>query len=530
MSEADGITLGVQNVSALTVNAGLTGAGDIVTASNIVVAGNLVLDNNNGNIALNNNVGGSNVTLDASGTIAQAALQQIASAGTLSVAFGFGPVTLSTSVASLTTNAGANALTINEASAITLLGQTAGSLTINAGLTATGDITASNAFSVTNLTLNAGNGGDINLNANVAGTNTVSLSAGDTITQTASTLAGGALTLAWVNGAVSLTTNVTSLTASAAGQALTINETSGITLGALNLSDLSVTAGGAIVANNAASFNTLNLTATAGGIALNGAMNATTIALSANGGNITQTATAALTATTSLSVNVIGGSANLTAANNTTALLNASGTGLVAYNNGNSNLVIGTLGAAQSLTTLTTGTTSTTGSLTTTGNIDITTRTLVFDDTMTANQIDVRSAAGGGLTIDSNAGAATYNATVATTFDAVTNDLTLTNGNITFNGLANLTADTSTQNVVVAANAVVNGNDQVNVNSCHVILSGILTGNPLVYNCPFGIGTIANNNGAGDVNLLGDIIFAGADFAILAKGNINTTGLTTINV
>ncbi len=599
INESDGISLLAQNVSALTVNAGLTGAGDITTASNIVLAGALVLDNNNGSIALNNNVGGSNVTLDASGAIVQAVLQQITSAGTLSVAFGNGPVTLSTSVASLTTNAGANALTINEASAITLLGQTIGSLTVNAGLTATGDITASNAFSVTNLTLNAGNGGDINLNANVAGTNTIVLNAGDTIVQLGgTTLGGGAASLTWVNGAVSLATNVASLTANAAGQSLTITETNGINFGTLTQSDLNVTAGGSIALNNGTTLNTLTLVSNGGAIDLNsntqattaaltvnggsgaitiagtgsltgagtkilvntgsgainvnGALQGTTLALTSgagsiginaattatstvglttNGGSISQNATGVITAPSGLTVALNGGgSAALNLANNSVSTINGIGSGSISLNNGNTNIVIGTLGSTQSLTTLTTGTTSTTGNITTSGNVDVTTRTFLFDDILTANQIDVRSAAGGGLTINSNSGAAVYTAAISTNFDAVTNDLTLTNGTMTFNGLANLTADTATQNLIVAANAIVNGNAQVNVNSCHVTLSGILTGNPLVYNCPFGIGTIANNFGTGDVNLSGDIIFAGANFAILAKGSINTTGLTTINL
>ncbi len=550
-----GATLDVDNTVNAT-NATLTAtAGDLTITSSVTATGNATLTSDAGDVIVNAAVSGDVTDIstgigsggliflsaDVTGTtsvdlVSDGGLTQVAGTifgGDLGVAFNTGAATLTTDVASLDSIVNGTSLTVNEANAITLGANLGTDLTVN---TTNGSIDTTVPLSFANLNLNAGGlGSDLNLGADVTGSTTIVLTANDAIVPAIGTVInGGALTLNFGNlGPTVLGTNVASLTTNNAGGDLTIINTGDIVLNGQDVASLSVTALNGDITTAAAltGLNTLSLTA--GGsndINLNGgAVSATTLNLTAAGGNVTQNATSSITATT-LNLDV-DATADLDQVANNVSTLNASGAGNVFLDNGANALTIGTVGAAQSLT-ITNGAGGITigADLTTTGDLQLTTNTLTNSGfAVNANMITVSSEAGQGLTVNGGAGVnvAQYGATNGVFFNATLDNLVL-NGNTTFTSIAELSALNGTDMIVISTGANVIGQQQLTVNTCNLILQGILVGNPLVWNNPCGNGTIANSTG--DVNLLGDIIYNGQDLAILASGSINAAGATVINL
>ncbi len=112
-------------------------------------------------------------------------------------------------------------------------------------------------------------------------------------------------------------------------------------------------------------------------------------------------------------------------------------------------------------------------------------------------------------------------------------------GSITFagdqhlRGPAVITAQSGTQFIQAGGaipNILVDGDSMVWLKTPNYIQSngGKITGNPLIVGAPGLAGVIANSQG--DVNLPTSLTFVGSSLAILASGNINSTGLTSINL
>jgi len=597
----------------LTITATVTGGQlDFLTSGalgdinvNAAVSGTIV-----GLVTLPGTIGDINIAANITGStsvdlVSDDGLTQTAgtiAGGDLSVDFNTGAAVLTTNVASLTSSVGANSLTVNEANAIVLHAQTAGTLIVN---TTNGGISNDTAFSVNVLNLNAGGAGnDITLNNDVTGTTSVTLTAANNITLTGgAVINGGALSVnVGVLGVTTLATNVTSLTSNVPG-ALIINEANSITLlgGTINgltvnttagsittgagftANALALNAGGGgniailnnITANTNASITADNdidisaaltangsatLTATTGDVTIQpggsvvgsgtktliadsatgnifigGALSGPTVALTTNGGNISQTAAGVITAPVSLTVNLLGGTpgnATLTAASNNVAVLNGTGGGTIALNNGANNLSLGTFSGTQSITASNTGAAGITftANINTTGDINLTTNNLFNNGlSITAANIDVASNTGSGLNVTGGTtpNVAVYSAAGGVNFTATLDNLNLF-GNITFATIADLYGLNGTDTIIVNTGADIIGQAQLTLHTCNVQLQGTIVGNPLVFDNPCGSGTIANSNG--DVNLLGDIVYIGSNLAIIASGSINAAGATLIDL
>lgn len=537
-------------------NATLTAtAGDLTISSTVTATGNATLASDLGDVNVNAAVSGDvtdistsigsggSIFVDADVTgstsvslVSDGGLTQTSGTifgGDLSVAFTTGAAVLTTDVDSLDSLVTGTSLTVNEATGITLGANLGNNLTVN---TTNGSIDTTVPLSFANLNLNAGGvGSDLNLGADVTGSTTIILTANDAIVPTVGTVInGGALTLNFGNlGPTLLGTNVASLTTNNAGGDLTIVNQGAIVLNGQDLAALTVSTLNGDITTAAALTGLTTLSLEAGGsndINLNGgAVSATTMYLTATGGDVVQNGTSPITATT-LNLNV-DGTADLDQTANNVGTLNASGAGNVFLDNGANALVIGTVGPAQSLF-LTNGAGGMTigADLTTTGDIVLNTNSLSNTGfAVSANLINVTSEAGQGLVVNGGAGinVAQYGATNGVFFNATLDNLVL-NGNTTFTSIAELSALNGTDMIIVSTGANVIGQQQLTVNTCNLILQGILVGNPLVWNNPCGNGTIANSTG--DVNLLGDIIYNGQDLAILASGSINAAGATVINL
>jgi len=174
---------------------------------------------------------------------------------------------------------------------------------------------------------------------------------------------------------------------------------------------------------------------------------------------------------------------------------------------------------------------------TTNGNItasdDVTIRTNVLNNSnvITGDNVNVTSLAGSGLTINGGAGG-TFTATSGNVnlgvFDI--GDVTFT-GATTFNGPTFITPGGPGFGVVITNGAVVTGVNDVTLNTCLLTLqgNGSITANVLHFNCPEGAGTIANSSG--DVDLTGlNLTFNGLSLAIIASGDVFTTGGTTLDL
>lgn len=533
INEANGIILNSQNVSDLTINAGLIGAGDIALSTALNLTGGLDLDNNNGNIILGtNDVDALNASLVASGTITQDNANNI-DTGSLFLGFGSGPVTLNTVIDFLEVDAPGQTLILDQTGDIVLGAIDLASLTIFAH----SDIETTLDFTVVDLDLEA-DGGSIILNSNVNVTGVGSLVADDTITQGASyTLGGeGIISLEWANDDVALNTQVATLTAAGGTNGLTINEQTGIAFNALVLGSLTVNAGlsllgGDIDFNVAANIPTITAT-TDGNININASLTSTTSASFTASGDITQAALTTIT-TPVLTVGNTGLSTGTISITGTTN--NGFGQSITVVGLSDATIVTNELGAVN-LQTSTANSLSIdaansaiftfAGDTTVATTLSVTTTSVLNENTQTATTINIQSATGS-LFIDGGAGGNWIAFAGGTNFTAgLGGDLTLYGvQNIT--GVAEFTVDPF-QAITIDAGAVITGDSSVTLNTCTLNLNGILIGDPVIFNCPLGAGTIANSNG--DVVLTSDIIFNGLDFAIIASGSIIEAGITQIDL
>lgn len=281
------------DASALATNSLIVNSGNDINL-NAASGGQVVAFNAANNINLNGDLAGTtSVSLNAGNTITQGVTNFILG-GALSVAFVNGPVTLTTGVTSLTSNAPGQALTINEGDGINLLSQNVDSLTVNAGVVAPGNIVVQNALNLGTLFLQNFNG-DVILNASTTTTGNTSLAATGTITQNVGQITADQLNLLWGTGNVTLSTEVNSLNANGGPNNLTINEASSIEIVNLFAGTATVNAAGSITAN-AVSPNAINVTgdlnfnATAGDIVLNSSVFSTNNVNLNTSGTITQNA------------------------------------------------------------------------------------------------------------------------------------------------------------------------------------------------------------------------------------------------
>ncbi|MCW5954563.1 MAG: hypothetical protein KIT69_20105, partial [Propionibacteriaceae bacterium] len=284
---AGGQTLTVNEANAITVNGAAVGSlfvnttnGSITTGNSLVVGGTLSFNagGSSSDILLNHDITGNTaVSLTAADQINQSAGVHRVAGGAVSLAFGTTGSTLRTNVTSMTSNAAGQSLVIDESNGISLLGQTLGSLSV----TTNGLLSVDAPFSVatTTLTANGGAGAidvngaitattltmvastSISLDANVSGSTSVALNAGSTITQSSGALVsgGGALSLTFTNGPVTLATNVGSLTANGGTAGLIVNEANGLDLLGMTLGALTVNAG-LTGAGGLSTFNAISVT------------------------------------------------------------------------------------------------------------------------------------------------------------------------------------------------------------------------------------------------------------------------------
>ncbi|MDZ4835519.1 MAG: hypothetical protein SGJ27_17225 [Candidatus Melainabacteria bacterium] len=281
--------------------------------------------------------------------------------------------------------------------------------------------------------------------------------------------------------------------------------------------------------------STVTLTSTASSVNLTTALTLTNLNLSSTNANITQTAGAALNVA-NVDFTLFGGTPGIAdfdnIVNNVGKVSGKSGGGgsggTIFLDNGANNLLLGDLGATQSLTAKTTGTMATAENINTGGDIVLTTANLTNNFAMVANSITVTSQAGAGLTVSGTGGS--FNATglgEIVQLNATGGDLNLF-GTQTYVSVTEMNVLTPGSTFIVNSGANIAGQQLLTVNTDLVSLIGIITGNPLVINSSgSGGGTIANS--IGDVNLSGDIILNG-NFAIIAFGNVNAGPTTSIDL
>ncbi|MBX3074550.1 hypothetical protein KF913_11515 [Candidatus Obscuribacterales bacterium] len=286
INEATSIDIVNLLVGAATINAN----GNITTSASFpdvisAVTGNLAL-NAAGDITLGSDVSAINtVFLNAGGTITQTTGS--VNANLLDLTWVTGAVVLNTDALNLNASAPGQDLTINNAGGINILNIDLNSLTVNAGLTATGNIVVVNPLTVPGPLVLNNSDGDIVLNAGITSLS-AELTASGTLTQTAGVIETGSLILTWGTGAVTLDTSVDYLVATSPGNSLTINQTGDIVLGGIDLTTLTVTAASDIETSVDFTVTNLNLTATGGSINLNSNVNVTNVANLVADNTITQ--------------------------------------------------------------------------------------------------------------------------------------------------------------------------------------------------------------------------------------------------
>jgi filamentous hemagglutinin len=423
------------------------------------------------------------------------------------------------------------------------------SLQVNSNSAAGGtfSVTAGTILTLTNnggplaapsVSLSGGTGVALNVGIN-ASVSTL-LSSGGTLTQTAGSLNTAALTLGFVTGPVTLTTSAsTLLTTTGAGQTLTINEASGIHLLGQAVGTLNLNAVGNVTTGADFSVAVLNIVSN-GNVTISNNLTATTsMSINTAGGSGFIQQTAGTLNTPSLTVAAaaggIGGGGNgLEVGNGAAAMAlnaNATGGGDVVINYFGTGLLTLAASAGNDNFTLTTtglGDISTGGNISGTGALNIVTDNLTNANVLSFNTIDISSPVGTGISVNGGAGG-TFTTVNGLTITADDGDMNLS-GVMTFNGTGNATLtlnDAENDFFIVNAGANVNGVNTVTVNACNLVFNGIITGNPLVIVCDDN-GTIANSTG--DVTLPSDLVFVGQNLAILAAGNITTTGSTLIDL
>jgi len=452
-----------------------------------------------------------------------------------------------------------------------------GNLTANAGtgsayifaiddVTITGDSTAQNTFSLgsfNDVTVNANITandtmldavlGDLTLNSGVTvnGTNSVDLNAGNNLTaDPTSKVTGGALNVTF-QGATTATlqTAVTSLTSNFnTGGSLTINEDDGIALGSQAGGNLTVNAGqvsaGDVSTTSDFTVDVLNVSNMNGDILLSNAITANTSAsfdTSAGTGNIEQAAAGASINTPQLALNSSTGDigsffnpimVNGIAGGSTDVTAQSSGGGEVALGYaGTGTITLGSSSGNGDFTVLTDngGDIAIDGNVSGGGSVILNTDTLTFNGAYNVDFVDAVVTSDTGLIVNGENGTFTSDVGGAgVQFIAQDGSIT-TNGQTNFNGGdVFLTLENNDGINAVTNNGTLNGDNSMNTLTvtARVFTPGTIT-NFAEVNVING-NTIINTTG--DVTLPANLIFQGESLAIIAAGNITTTGAVLIDL
>lgn len=497
------------DVSASSTGGGTGGVAEIVVTG----GGNLSVGTGANDVTLVGNfslvrlgtIGGGDVTVTSTGALTTSSLIDIdAETGDVSLQGALSAPTVTIAgqtITSSVTISGSTALTIDAAASFT-----------NTGLTTGGAVSI--------------NGGNITV-AGVTGTTSVDIDGGTT----GSVLLQGAVNSPVTTVAGQIVTNNSTLTGSST---LGINTPTFITTGAtnggvvtINSSDVTVTNTGSITATVS-----LDIDAGATGDALlQGAVSGPVTSIT--GQTVSNSAT--LSGSTSLTIEAESYTAS---ANATGGIISISG-GDVTVNsgavvNGSTSIDIdaGATGDVVNSGTITSPSTSivaqsvtNSGTITGTTLLDIDTASYINSGNTNGGVINLHSLAGGSLALSGVGG--TFTSTVETQIGSDVN-ISLS-GSQTFNGNVDLTAiSTPTSSITLQAGSTYIGNNQVRITTytyTELPVSSFI-GNPKIVNTNFY--NIINTNG--DVVLPANLIFTGQSLAIIASGNITSTGATLIDL
>ncbi|MDZ4832701.1 MAG: hypothetical protein SGJ27_02755 [Candidatus Melainabacteria bacterium] len=388
--------------------------------------------------------------------------------------------------------------------------------------------------------------GDINV-----GPATVGIQADNVTTATNEKITADFLTLDIdAGGTATVNTNVNSLSTINGTGSVVVTEDGGIALNVQSATDLTVTAGAGDITTSA-DFSVANLdlfndngnvvisnnvTGTtsividtqggAGGISGAGTLIGPDIDLFSDTGNITANVNGVGNISTSVGAQADqGGDVSLTYLGTGTLTLEAS--------TGNGNFTVAG-------TALNDGDVAINGNIDGTGSLDITTDTLSFNGAfeLDFDDISVQSFLGTGLTINGTAAYGTF----TTTDGGAGTSFTATDGNLTFN------SNTQYNGGDVFATLAVNNGINAYTNNGNLNGDGAFDGDPAANALTItaaivaGAGTTTNFsnvfilqgntivNNSGDVTLAANLIFQGQSLAIIASGNVTTTGATLIDL
>lgn len=523
-----------------------------------------------GNISIvNNGSGGIHVSeANANGTVTKGDVSLSTAGGfdsttrvvadQLTVNFGTGNATLSTAVNSFNATAPGRMLSINEDDGIDIGTVSLDSLTVNAARLATGNITTTADISVAgNLVLTTGNDGAIALSHNLTGTNLVTLDASENIVQFAGTVSGGLLTVNIGSGNSTIKTNVAQLrTSIVSTSALSIEEANGIQLLDLVGGQQTVTAGmisaGNITTSNDVSLVRLELVNqdSASDIIINNTLEGTSqLVLTVLGnGNITQTAGTLMSS--QFIVNVGDG----TFAHQGGTAAQIQGTGgfgpSVDFFSNAGNLNVENVGPG-ALTLLSFAGNSLTAKsntieigggagliLTSDANLFANVLNLNNSTIDTTNGVITISAISGGLTVNGGGGSLLNSTKYAPGTPGFPNTsgvvLNSTGGDLTIAGITDIAYDSEFNvghhDLVISNSADWNSNYNISVTARNLAYQGVgqINANDLIFNSTAHMGTIINTSG--NVVLTSNLIFNGLDLAIIANGDINASGITSIQL
>ena len=497
------------DVSASSTGGGTGGVAEIVVTG----GGNLSVGTGANDVTLVGNfslvrlgtIGGGDITVRSTGAITTSSLididaetgdvllQGAVSAPTVTIA----GQTISSSV----TISGSSSLNIDAATSFTNTGlTTGGAVSINGG-----NITVAGVTGTTSVDIDGGTTGTVLLQGAV--NSPVTTVSGQTVTNN-STLAG--TTTLDVDAVTFVTTGATN------GGAITINS-----------GDVTVTNTGSITATASLDIDA----GAAGHVLLQGAVSGPVTTIT--GQTVSNSGT--LSGSTSLTIEAASYTAS---ANVTGGVISISG-GDVTVNggavmNGSTSIDIdaGTTGDVVNSGTITSPSTSilaqsvtNSGTINGTTLLDIDTASYINTGNTNGGVIDLHSLTSGSLALSGAGG--TFTSTVETQIGSDVN-ISLS-GSQTFNGNVDLTAiSTPNSSITLQAGSAYVGNNQVRITSYTYTELPVssFTGNPKIVNTNFY--NIINTNG--DVVLPANLIFTGQSLAIIASGNITSTGATLIDL
>ncbi|MBX3148658.1 S-layer family protein [Candidatus Obscuribacterales bacterium] len=485
-------------------------------------------------ISLNSGTGIANSNI--SGGLNAVALNLVALTGDIGAELS--PLSIDTNV--LKANAFSGSVYVDDSNSLTLRSDSSATGTLSVAA-ATTLLVQDNGVNLTApiVILDAGN--SLSIARTIDASTGTSLVSGGTLVQTAGSINTGDLAVSFVTGPVTLTTDAAKLaTLGGSGQILTINEADGIELlaqavGTLNI-NASQVSGGSVTTGGDFTVATLNIINNNGSILIGHDITATTaMTLNTQGGgsgSIQQTNGLLLTPSLTVLAGIggIGTGGNelvfSNGANPVSLTANAIGGGdisVIYSGTGTVNVQASAGNDFVSIDTNNGGSIALAGNIAGSGTLSLTTDNLTSGFVASFDQITINNSPTGTLSISGG----TY--TTANGFSATSSHGISLSGAILLNGAGDAVFSVGDEpdQFIVNAGATVTGTNKLTVNACDLVFNGTITGNPLVIVCSNN-GTIANSTG--DVLLPSDLVFVGQNLAILAAGNITTTGSTLINL